>query len=232
MRSILNKSTFKYLAIVAILFFITKAAFAHNGHKGNQDSLLQTTADTVQHPVIEAAAADHLEVSGEKFDHSHEKKITADLGDFPNLHPMIVHFAIVLLIVGAFLQLLNIYFLKKEIAWIACVLTTGGVLAAYLAGGPLHPHTHGLTEHAKLVLEQHDYWAGWTINLGIVGAILQGINLFFLARKRWAVAIVALVLAGAGYSVSLAGHYGSQLVHIEGVGPQGKYLETTDGHSH
>jgi hypothetical protein len=42
--------------------------------------------------------------------------------------------------------------------------------------------------------------------------------------------VIAAVLVLSGYSVALAGHYGAQLVHLEGIGPQGKYLER--GHHH
>ncbi|MHA6250018.1 hypothetical protein ACXYMU_18950 [Pontibacter sp. CAU 1760] len=41
---------------------------------------------------------------------------------------------------------------------------------------------------------------------------------------------MALLLAGAAYFVSMAGHYGAQLVHLEGVGPQGNYLEAAHEH--
>ncbi len=214
------------IALFSILILFLLGAItpthAHEGHKEKQDTLQQ-------HQHEEGHNDQHEATAGQS---DHNKQVTADLDDFPNLHPLIVHFAIVLLIIGALLQLVNIYLLKKEIAWIAFALVAGGALAAYLAGKSFHPHTHELTAHAKLVLEQHDLWAEWTINLGIIGAILQGANLFFLTQKRWAVALIALILAGAGYSVSRAGHYGSQLVYIEGVGAQGKFLETGEGHSH
>jgi uncharacterized membrane protein len=154
------------------------------------------------------------------------ESIRATFSDFPSLHPLIVHFAIVLLIVGAIIQLFNIYFLKRELAWISFAMITIGVITAYLAGRYFHPHTHGLSEQAKLVLQQHDFWADWTIYLGFSGVILQGTNFFFMKRKRWAVAIVAVILTGSGFAVSQAGHYGAQLVHIEGVGPQGDFLES------
>jgi uncharacterized membrane protein len=161
------------------------------------------------------------------------ESIRAAFSDFPSLHPLIVHFAIVLLIVGAIIQLTNIYFLKKELGWTSFALIAAGVITAYLAGRNFHPHTHGLSEQAKLVLEQHDFWADWTINLGFIGVVLQGGNLFFMTRKRWAVAIVAVVLLGSGFAVSQAGHYGAQLVHIEGVGPQGDFLESDENeHEH
>ncbi|MBU1822840.1 MAG: hypothetical protein KKG00_15200 [Bacteroidetes bacterium] len=85
---------------------------------------------------------------------------------------------------------------------------------------------------ANQVLGQHDQWAEWTLGLGGIGAVLQGANLFFLTDKRWAVGLVAAVLLGAGYAVSQAGHFGSQLVYIEVVGPQGQHLESEEGHSH
>lgn len=158
--------------------------------------------------------------------------IAASLDEFPNLHPLIVHFAIVMLPVGAVLQLVNVYFMKKEVAWIASGTAAVGFVAAYLAAGPYHPHTHELSEQAKQVLGQHDRWAEWTLWLGGAGAVLQGLNLFFLTGKRWAVSLVAAVLLGAGYAVSKAGHFGSQLVYIEGVGPQGQHVESEAAHKH
>lgn len=37
------------------------------------------------------------------------------LDDFPNKHPLVVHFPIVLLLVAAAVQLCNILFLRKEL---------------------------------------------------------------------------------------------------------------------
>lgn len=124
--------------------------------------------------------------------------VAASLDDFPNLHPLIVHFAIVLILVGAVLQLVNVYFMKREIAWIAFAVAASGVVTAILAGTTFHPHVHELSEHAKQVMGRHDHWAEWTMYLGGAGAVLQGLNLFFLTDKRWAVGLVAAVLLGAG----------------------------------
>ncbi len=161
----------------------------------------------------------------------HSSNVAAGLNEFPNLHPLVVHFAIVLILVGAALQLANVYFMKKDIAWIAFGTAAGGFVAAYLAAGPYHPHAHELSEQAKLVIGQHDKWAEWTLWLGGIGAALQGANLFFLQDRRWAVGLVAAVLLAAGYAVGQAGHFGSQLVYIEGVGPQGQHMESEGGHS-
>ena len=221
---------------ILIVLFTTATVWAHDGHKSKQDSTPQQ-ADTVLNAHASEAERINHEHTSEKESHDvyqqdahHKKKVTADLVDFPTIHPLIVHFAIVLLIVGALLALVNIYFVKRELAWTAFALVLVGFAAAYLAGRNFHPHTDGLTDHAKLVLEQHDLWADWTINLGFVGLLLQAINLFIFRSKRWAMAIVALVLLSAAYAVAKAGHYGAQLVHIEGVGPEGKFLELEHEH--
>ncbi|AGA79438.1 MULTISPECIES: hypothetical protein [Echinicola] len=224
------------LKAVVLVLFTTATLSAHDGHKNKQDSTAQQ-ADTVMnaHSTGEEHK-DHTHASEADSHDSHpqdahyEKKVTADLADFPTIHPLIVHFAIVLLIVGAILAVVNIFFIKRELAWTAFAMVLVGFVAAYLAGRNFHPHTHGLTEHAKLVLEQHDFWADWTINLGFIGLLLQGINLFIFKSKRWAMAIVAVVLLSAAYAVAHAGHYGAQLVHIEGVGPEGKFLELEHDH--
>jgi len=229
------------LLSIVILFASLPVVLAHGGKKHKKDSV--KTADSI------AMAQQHI--AGDTVHHHDEgmthdqKKVTADLADFPTLHPLIVHFAIVLIIVAAAMQLLNLYFMKKEISWIITAILFAGVLAAWFASKNFHPHTHGLTEHAKQVLAQHDRWADWTVNSGIVALhdrwadwtvnsgivalILQLVNLFLFKNMRWAAATIAIVLAVSAYSVARAGHYGAQLVHIEGIGPQGKYLEMDPG---
>ncbi|GAA4310300.1 hypothetical protein GCM10023183_28080 [Nibribacter koreensis] len=146
--------------------------------------------------------------------------------DFPNKHPLIVHFPIVLLLVAAAVSLANVLFLRKELDWIVTVSAFVGAATAFYATKFAHPHTAGLTDHAQAVLAQHDLYADWTVYLGIAGLLAQAVSQFLLKGKRWTVLAAALILAGAAYAVAMAGHYGAQLVHIEGVGPQGRYLET------
>ncbi|HRE65730.1 MAG TPA: hypothetical protein PLM56_02985 [Cyclobacteriaceae bacterium] len=214
------------LLSIVILFASLPVVLAHGGKKHKKDSV--KTADSIA-MAQQHIAGDTVHHHDEGMTHD-EKKVTADLADFPTLHPLIVHFAIVLIIVAAAMQLLNLYFMKKEISWIITAILFAGVLAAWFASKNFHPHTHGLTEHAKQVLAQHDRWADWTVNSGIVALILQLVNLFLFKNMRWAAATIAIVLAVSAYSVARAGHYGAQLVHIEGIGPQGKYLEMEHDH--
>ena len=119
--------------------------------------------------------------------------------------------------------------------------------SGWLANTKYHPHTHGLSEHAALVLEQHDKRADWTNQSALSALVLQAAYLIFLSRtaikdaagldsrrvkryKEIVSVVVAPVLVLSAYSVSRAGHSGAQLVHIEVIGPQGKFLEMEHHH--
>jgi uncharacterized membrane protein len=220
----------KYIFLMITLLFVFTGAIAHGGKKHKKDSTkapMDSTMNMGEEQEHVAGDTTHHHDEGMEVD---ESKVTAKLSDFPTLHPLIVHFAIVLILVAAGLQLLNIYLMKKEISWIVTGILLVGVVAAWFAAKNFHPHTHGISEHAQLVLDQHDKWADWTIYSGIVALLLQITNLFVFKLKRQAAAIVAIALVVSAYSVSRAGHYGSQLVHIEGIGPQGKYLEMEHNH--
>lgn len=220
---------------------------AHGGKKHKKDSAAaQNDSTGKQHDQhVEGDTARHHHEDTEPDD----RQVTADLGDFPSLHPLIVHFAIVLIVVAAALQLVNVFLLRKELAWIVAAILLVGFLAAWFASKDLHPHTQGLSKHAELVLEQHDKFADRTISSAMVGLVLQIVYLVMmkytrhiykapvkgadglaLTLRRVGSLVVALVLLSSAYFVSRAGHYGAQLVHIEGIGPQGRHLETEHDH--
>lgn len=232
--------------LIIVLLLTGTTLWAHGGKKHKKDSTV-AQADSIKQ--------EHEHGQGDTVRHHDEgmrpdqSKVTAELGDFPSLHPLIVHFAIVLIIVAAAIQLLNIFLLRREIAWIIAGILLVGFLTAWFASKNFHPHTHGISEHAKLVLQQHDKWADWTIYTAIAGLLAQTGYLIFLYYRSRLVHIpltgvdgfaktsirifsivVALILVSSAYCVGRAGHYGAQLVHIEGIGPQGKYLEMEHHH--
>ena len=161
----------------------------------------------------------------------------ASLDEFPNFHPLVVHFPIVLLLLAVVLQLIQLFTMNRTMDWVILLTIGAGFIGAYVAGNFVHPETEGLTSAAKKVLEQHDKYAMWAMWSSAAGAVLKLVSLFWFKQRRWFEILVFVVLAFSGYSVGWAGHYGAQLVYIEGVGPQGQYLgneaeEGPGGHSH
>src|SRR3546814_960624 len=88
---------------------------------------------------------------------------TASWDDFPNLHPMVVHFPIVLLMLAALLQLASFFVFKKELGIITLAVLILGFIGAYAASKFFHANTHGLPEHIQMILEEHEWFASATI---------------------------------------------------------------------
>ncbi|HOK99571.1 MAG: DUF2231 domain-containing protein [Bacteroidales bacterium] len=145
---------------------------------------------------------------------------------FPTLHPLVVHFPIVLLLLASILQVLRVVLKKKRWDDMILYLLAGGIITAYLAGEVFHPHTEGLSSHATIILERHELFASLAM-FSALAALLSKITAMYFYRKRQLMLemITAVILLVAAASVSVSGHWGAYLTHIEGVGPQGKFLE-------
>ena len=154
------------------------------------------------------------------------------MADFSSLHPLVVHFPIVLLLLAGLTQIASFFLWKKQLDWATLLLLLGGFLGAYVASTFVHPHTTGLTDAASAVLEKHDQFAYLTIWLSGIGLLLKSVGMFFIKDKVWLEIIIALVLASAAFTVSKAGHYGATLSHIHGIGAQGHFIEKNESHSH
>lgn len=146
--------------------------------------------------------------------------------NFPNYHPLIVHFPIVLLIFGAVFQVLSFVVYRIEFSMATLLLLVAGTSSAWLASNVFHVHVMNLTESAAQIFETHELMAKYTFWLAIAALVAKAVSHFYLSRRWWSEAAVLILLVGASITVSIAGHRGAQLVHMEGVGPQGKYLET------
>ncbi len=149
--------------------------------------------------------------------------------DFPNYHPLVVHFPIVLLIVAALFQMLSFFTYRKEFSAATVLFLFVGTISVWLASNIFHAHPAGLPEDIRVLYEEHELMAKYTWWLALAALASKGVSHFFLNRKWWSEAVVLALLVGASITVSIAGHHGAQLVHIKGVGPQGQYLEM-EGH--
>ena len=154
-----------------------------------------------------------------------QQSVFASFSDFPNLHPLVVHFPIVLLFLAFFTQLIGFFKYRKESGWIVLFLLLGGFIGAVLATQVFHAHVAEVNEQVNKIFETHEYYGKTTLLLSGIALALKIISHFILKRKFWAEIIVFLVLTCSTITVGLAGHLGSQLVIIENVGPQGNHLE-------
>jgi uncharacterized membrane protein len=190
-----------------VLVFAANLLYAHNHSQANMpnaekhaDSIMQT--QMAEHQQMEAVNA------------------------FPNYHPLIVHFPIVLLLMAAVFQLLSLFFYKKEFGWTTLILLALGVLSTWLASNAFHAHPGELKGKAAEIFEIHEQMAVYTFWLSLAALIGKLTSQFLLKGKWWMEAAVALLLVASGVTVAIAGHHGAMLVHMEGIGPMGKYLET------
>lgn len=199
--------------LVMLITTVTGKMYAHEGHhhkNEKKDSAAKTVAAAPSDSLMQQAMEEHEE----------RQAVNA----FPNYHPLIVHFPIVLLLLAAIFQLFSFFIYKKELSWLTLLLL--GVIATWLASNTFHTHPEELTGRSKETFEIHEQMASFTWWFSIAALAIKIISHFFLKRKWWMESIVALLLVGSAITVSIAGHHGAMLVHIEGIGPQGKYLES------
>jgi uncharacterized membrane protein len=150
--------------------------------------------------------------------------------DFPNLHPLVVHLPIVLLMLSAGLQALNVYKDWPPVKWITMGVMAGGFLGALAASTVFHAMPLGLSPRAAAVFAAHEKFASYTLWLSGITLMLAGIGKFFkIERRAYEILVLVSAVATAGV-LSVAGHRGAQLVYVEGVGPQGRLLDKSHGH--
>lgn len=148
-----------------------------------------------------------------------------DFSQFPSLHPLFVHFPIVLIMLAMLTQIAHYFIWQKELSLITFILILTGFISAYFAGNFFNPGLTGLSESAKVIFERHRDLAGYTIWLAKLTAIAKFFSHFVLRKKLLLEILITILLVGSAVLVAYTAHYGAMLVHIEGVGPQGKFLE-------
>lgn len=143
---------------------------------------------------------------------------------FPNYHPLIVHFPIVLLLIAAAMQIALMFFKNKAFNYAITILTVIGFITGWLAATIFHAHAaSNVSPQAMELFEEHEKLAFITIWLSGIASAFKIIGLF--TTKKWIEVIALLLLLGSAVTVSVAGHHGSELVYKQGIGPKGEKLE-------
>ncbi|MCB2410961.1 DUF2231 domain-containing protein [Hymenobacter lucidus] len=150
--------------------------------------------------------------------------------DFPNLHPLVVHLPIVLIILAAALQALLVFKDWPQVRWIALAVMAGGFAGAVAASTVFHAKPLGLSPRAAAVFAAHEQFASYTTWLSGITLLLASIGFYFKVQRRAYEVLVLVAAVAAAGALSVAGHRGAQLVYVEGVGPKGNLLDKSHGH--
>lgn len=193
------------LFLVLLLLVSIGKIYAHKHH--DSASMKMTTSDSLMQTKMKA--------------HQEMEAVTA----FPNYHPLIVHFPIVLLLMAVVFQLISFFYFKREFSIVTLILLALGVITAWLASNTFHAMPGELSGRAKEIFTIHEQMASLTWWFSLIALLLKIPSHFYFRQKWWTEAAVTVLLITSAVTVSIAGHHGAMLVYMQGIGPQGKYLE-------
>lgn len=147
-----------------------------------------------------------------------------------NLHPLMVHFPLVLLTIAGVPLLLSLVWSKQRttLLFITAIMFLAGTISAFLAlsTGDAAEHAVKLSKEVHKLAHKHEEMAELTRNVFIVVTLLS-VGLVIAAKKvgtgkKTKFVVIGSVLAVLGWafgSLALAntGHLGATLVHEYGV---------------
>ena len=140
------------------------------------------------------------------------------------LHPALVHFPIVLLILGGIGAVVAVFTDRWNLRkWVALFLTIGaiGAFAAVWSGDQAKETTGMLSETAENLLDQHAELAHQARNFAVAAALFGLISAFvklkgvFRYGPPLATAVISMICV---WYIVQTGHLGGQMVYQHGVG--------------
>ena len=143
------------------------------------------------------------------------------LKEFPNLHPLIVHFPIVLLLLAMLAQLAVLFFPKNyQLKWLTFLLLLTGCIGTFIAIQTA-VHISGDADDKTLeIFETHQRFGTLTLWFSLAATIIRFATLKWFKKKLLEI-ILTILLITISVFVTITGHHGAQLVHIYDVGPKG-----------
>lgn len=128
-------------------------------------------------------------------------------------------------------QVFSFFLFRRELSWITLVFVLLGFLGAYLSSGIFHggdPNLAQLDPVSRATFEMHKQYAAYTVWLSGIAALVKGVSHFLRKGHRLTEILVTLLLALVSYTVVVTGDMGARLVHIDGIGVQGRYIPAHD----
>lgn len=145
--------------------------------------------------------------------------------EFPNLHPMVIHFPIVLILTAVPFQVLLLFNPKnKMLHWLTFAIMLGGYIGAFFACKIFSPHiSSDAPDEIFHTFQLHHRFAGLTFWTILATAVLRLVANLWL-KNKWFEILILLCIITAAVFVSITGHLGAGLTHIYGAGVQGNFV--------
>jgi len=141
------------------------------------------------------------------------------------LHPAVVHFPIVLILLGTVIAVVAMFASRgvtTRISAIVWALAAAGAIAATWSGEEDEDAAENAGPAAKQLFEEHEQWGERARNAAILAALAAGAAAATVNRlprfSGGAAVLTAVVSLAASWCVMEAGHYGGKLVYQHGVG--------------
>ncbi len=140
------------------------------------------------------------------------------------LHPALVHFPIVLILVGAVVAVTSVFVRRRFLAVLSASLLAAAALGAAAAawtGGEEEEMAGELPPQAERTLDEHEDWGMATRNAALVATVLAIVAAAvprLVGFSRGLSSLAAAAALWASFCVAQAGHYGGQVVYRHGVG--------------
>jgi uncharacterized membrane protein len=150
--------------------------------------------------------------------------------DFPSLHPLAVHFPIVLILLATAFQAVITWKLDwVQIRWATLIIMAAAFFSALAASTLLHAMVSPQApKEVWAVFAEHEKYAQYTLWMSGATLLLKAIGVFYkINRRSYEIVVLGASILSATF-LSIAGHHGAKLTHIEGVGPMGRYLGTEE----
>ena len=150
--------------------------------------------------------------------------------DFASLHPLIVHFPIVLILIAVPFQAMVAWKNWQQIRWATLFIMLAAFISALLAATIFHAEpTNDAPKEALMMFEQHEKFAFLTLWVSGITLLLKAIGDFYkIINKSYDILVLGAAIVSAVF-LTIAGHHGARIVHVAGVGPMGRYLMKEHG---
>ena len=143
------------------------------------------------------------------------------LKEFPNLHPLIVHFPIVLLLLATVTQFAVLFFPRNhQLKWLTFFFLFTGCIGTFIAIQTAVHISGDADDKALEIFEAHQLFGTLTLWFSFAATIIRFSTLKWF-KKKLAEIILTILLSTISVFVTITGHHGAQLVHIYDVGPKG-----------